>query len=540
MKYKILTLIFSSLLLGIQGYTQTSLSKRIDSALSDIVKSDEPGFSIGVVKNGKFIYSKGYGLADLETKRRNEPETPFNVASNSKEITAACIYLLEEQGKLKTSDKLSKYFRGWPKYADSITINQLIHHKSGLMDFSTLRALMRIGDFKKDKTNYQLLLAQKQLNFTPGKEYSYTNSGYFLLSLIIRKLSGQDLSVYANQKIFQPLHMNNTGFSRSHQVKEKANGYILNNNKYTKNNATDTTIGQSNVYSTIIDWNKWLLEMKNHKVLGDMIWAKMLSPADTINKYGGGLAISKRNNKVVISHGGDIDGYHSNFYYFPEDTLGFIIFSNKGDVSISDIYKRSYGVFYKETPKIEKKAEKNIEAKKINIPYDTLHYVGSYRLQSGVVITISNKNSLLHAEQLWDGSSYDLVPNLNHKFHEPADTSVTFEFKALEKGLSQNLEIFQDGEVTVWKRISLSSNLNEYCGKFFNSELGTTYSFILKDNDLLFSSNKEPIKLRRTDVDSFDCDYGTIDFTRNKNNIIDGLILHHIRVQNLKFVKVAH
>ena len=535
MKNKTRFLLFIFLTLSTIGYGQNPLSKRIDSALSAIVKPNEPGFVVGIVKNGSFIYKKGFGLADLATNRKNTTNTIFHVASNGKQFTAACIYLLEQQGKLKTTDKLSKYFKGWPKYADSITIDHLIHHQSGIRDFPMLDLLMRGGDFKKNKTIYEILIDQKRLNFAPGSDNSYSNSGYFLLSLIIKKISGQDLTAFANQNIFKPLKMFKTSFSRSQKVAGKANGYIFDKGKYLMSNPTDTVIGHGNIYSTITDWNKWFLEMKNHKILGDSIWRKMLTVISADYEYGGGLEINTVKKRKRIYHGGDIDGYHSNAFYFPNEDCGFIIFSNKDDISIGKIYKLLYSANFNEE---QEKDDSKIINKNLNIPFDTSAYIGAYQLKPGHVLYISNSDNRLSINQLWNNANYYILPVTKELFYYPLDTTVTFEFKNFKNNMAQNLEILQNGNSTLAKKINV--DLKEYTGKFYNDELQTTYSFIVKGNVLSFLANKEKVTLNPLDVDYFFCNWGEIKFTRDLNNYINGFTYTHERIKNMPFKKVSN
>lgn len=506
--------------------------------LTPITGAPEPGFVAAIIKNNKLIYAKGFGLADLEKKVKIGIETPFNIASNSKQFTVACIYLLEQQGKLKTSDKLSKYFKDLPKYADSISIAHLIYHQSGLKDFSTLSALRNIGDFKGERNMYQLLATQKSLNFKPGEETSYSNSGYFYLSLIVKQLSGMDLADFAKQNIFKPLKMTNTSFSRSHRIPGKANGYVFRNNQYLLNNASDTTIGQGNMYSNVADLKKWLNEVKTHKYFGEVIWQKMFTPPEPGAKYAGGLIIDVVKGRKRISHGGDIDGYHSDLYSFPNDGVGMIILSNKDNISISDIYARlDEAVFGKETPAIKQVKTEEKPTVKPFITFDTTSYIGTYRMRPGTVFDITKTSNELSVYQRWNGISFKLLPKTAHLFYTDFDPDVTFEFKDIRDNKAQELELLQEGKVTKITRTDVAINLAEYTGQFYNDELETSYTFIVKDGVLEFSSNKEPVQLTATDKDHFYSNWGDIIFSRDAGGNINGFSLNHIRVKNLHFVK---
>lgn len=200
MRIPLFSTLISLIFLTSNVYSQAISKDRLDSVLSSFSKAEEPGFAISIVHKGETVYAKGFGLADIRTHRRNTIHTPFNIASASKQFTAACIYLLEQQGRLKTTDLLSKYFKALPAYADTITIARLIHHQSGLRDYSTLSWLrdMKTSSTDNDKDIYTILANQQSLNFKPGETHSYTNSGYYFLSRIVTLVSGQDLSEFAH------------------------------------------------------------------------------------------------------------------------------------------------------------------------------------------------------------------------------------------------------------------------------------------------------------------------------------------------------
>lgn len=538
--YKIFLIqLFTALLFANSTFAQMAAEKQIDSILSSITGANEPGFVAAIIKNNKVVYAKGFGMADVENNVKITIETPFNIASNSKQFTAACIYLLEQQGKLKTTDKLSKFFKGLPKYADSITIAHLMYHQSGLKDYSTLKALKNIGDFKTSKNNYQILAAQKSLNFKPGTETSYSNSGYFYLSLIVKKLSGMDLADFARKNIFLPLKMNNTSFSRTHTIAHKANGYVFSNNRYLKNNANDTTIGQGNMYSNVPDLKKWLNEIKTHKHFGEAFWQKMFTPGRPGGKYAGGLIIDVIKDRKVISHGGDINGYHSDLYSFPDDALGMIILSNKDNISVSGIYNRLFEAVYgKETEPADKVKAVEKPPLSLSITFDTTSYVGTYRMSPGTVFDITKTDKALSVYQRWNGISFLLLPKTERLFYTDFDPNVTFEFKNVNGNKAQELELSQEGKTSKITRADIDINLAEYQGQFYNDELETTYSFIInKDGVLEFSSNKEPVRLIATDKDHFYSNWGNILFSRDKNGIINGFSLDHPRVKNFYFVK---
>lgn len=540
------------------GNSQSINKKGIDSVLASISKNSDPGLVVGIVQKEKFVYANGFGFADLDTKRKNTLATRFNICSASKQFTAACIYLLEEKGKLKTSDRLSKYFKDFPAYADTVTIAQLIHHQSGIKDFTTLLWLKNMEENGKttDLQASTVLSHQSSLNFPAGDQESYTNSGYFLLSKIVSMVSGQDLNQFANTYLFKPLKMINTGFSRTHQVQNKANGYIFGDNKYIKYNPQTSIIGHSNVYSQITDWDKWFNEMKNHTLLGDSIWKKILTPpvnndGKAIN-YAGGVRITTYQNQKMISHGGDLPSYHSYMAYFPEKDLGIIIMSNNGIFSgykiltsiYNNIYPASKPALVKEQSE-EAIAEKEVNKYKLNA--STLPYAGSYLIEGtqNMVFDVRAKDSSLTVLQKWNQNEYPILPLNDSLFYIKDEKDITFEFKHIQKDQAEKMLITQEGRLTWAKRIEVEKDdiniLTQYCGNFYNPEIDAHYTILLTNTgelslkiqsstqQIISSGNKDYYYLPETGME--------FNFRRNKSHQIDGLILNHERAKNLLFLK---
>ncbi|WP_157274178.1 serine hydrolase [Pedobacter sp. BAL39] len=550
------SLLFYSLLLFSFFHPTSSKGQTIDptklnSALAALTKPDEPGFSVAIVQNSKVRYAQAFGMSDIVLKKRNTVGTPFNIASMSKQFTAACIYLLEREGKLATSDKLSKYFPDLPSYADSITITDLIHHQNGLRDYITL---FWLRDMTEDSaygpsSTYQILAKQKSLNFSPGTSFSYTNTGYYFLSEIVRKVSGQDLQVYAQQNIFNPLKMKHTSFSRTHAVKNKANGYYHNGEQFIIHNQLDSTIGQGNAYSIVADWKYWLQEMKNHKLLGAQVWRKMTSPASTIDEkptgYGGGLLIHDFQGRSTIDHGGDLSAYHSKMTYFPKEDLGIVVFSNNSEIGGSMLTESIYNQLFK--TKDSSATSKNVSFVKDtirNITLDTSRYTGFYRIKDSEAFTLEVKvaEHKLTVNQLWNASEYAIVPDNDSLFHIDGNKDIGFEFIHFKDGKSDEVIIHQNNQHTAAKRMtiipSIATNIDAYLGVFYNPEIDAVYEVMNDKGSLKLKIAKSELRLSSTgQKDKYNIPENgmQVTFTRSGDDRIDGLKLNHIRVKDLLF-----
>src|ERR1700739_4884466 len=186
----------------------------VDEVFSDLTKPGSPGCALAVYRDGKIIYARGYGLANIEENIAITPQSVFDIGSTSKQFTAASILLLEKQGKLSLNDDVRKYVPELPSYGQKITILNLLNHTSGLRDYLVLMELagINIDSVTTDADALALINRQKALNFAPGSEWLYSNTGFFLLSVIVQRASGKTLREFAAENIFEPLQMTPTVF----------------------------------------------------------------------------------------------------------------------------------------------------------------------------------------------------------------------------------------------------------------------------------------------------------------------------------------
>ena len=179
-----------------------STRTRVDSVFREYDRTDSPGCALGIYRDGKIIYARGYGMANLELAVAISPKTIFDIGSTSKQFTAFAIGLLERDGKLSLDDPIRKHIPELGAYADSIKLGDLVHHTSGLRDYLTLMALAGYGfdDVTDDQDALRLIARQKAANFPPNSEWLYSNSGYFLLSQVVKRVSGQTLRAFATRQ----------------------------------------------------------------------------------------------------------------------------------------------------------------------------------------------------------------------------------------------------------------------------------------------------------------------------------------------------
>jgi len=322
-------------------------SEEILPILKPSIDQNAPGFSIAVVRGGEIVFKGGYGLANLDHSIPNTPDTVFRIASVSKHITAACMLLLEDDGLLTLDSDIRTWLTELPDYGEPIAIRHLLHHTSGLRDYTRLMPLLGIegGDnFPTDET-IALIARQRHLASKPGEKFSYNNSGYFLCSVICERASGKTLRQYAAEKIFQPLEMESTHYHDDHRevTPRRATGYRpAGGRQYQIDETRLNHVGDGGVFTSVEEmaiWTTALLEDKIGKGVRDRLLSTFtLNSGETIG-YRLGLFEYEWRGQRVLEHGGAWVGFRSSVMMFPEQDLVLICFANCADYNPGRILK---------------------------------------------------------------------------------------------------------------------------------------------------------------------------------------------------------
>lgn len=299
-----------------------------------------PGATVAVQKDGKIMFSKGYGYADLESERKNTPATIFHIASVSKQFTAFAMAMLADQGKLKLDDDIRKYLPELHDFGTTITINHLVHHTSGLRDQWNLLMMAgwRLDDVITEDQILRVISKQRELNFKPGDEYLYCNTGFTLMAVIVKRVTGERFADWTKKNIFEPLEMSNTFFYDDHErvVKNRAYSYYKDGDfdEYKKSVLSYANAGATSLFTTVGDLSKWAdnfetMKVGNANVMNMMAERFVLNKGDTI-RYALGQAYQKYKGLNSWAHGGGDAGYRTYLLRFPDQRLSISIFSNLG------------------------------------------------------------------------------------------------------------------------------------------------------------------------------------------------------------------
>lgn len=317
---------------------------RIDPVKIDAVfkeyKTTTPGCAVGVYQRGKVLYAKGYGMADLGLGIPIRPTTVMDIGSTSKQFAAASIVLLANEGKLSLADDIRKYLPEIPDYGHPITIDHMLRHTSGIRDYNGLLYLAgyRFEDVTDDDDALQIIARQKALNFDPGTKWDYSNSGFFLLSVIVKRVTGKTLAEFAKERIFTPLGMAVSHFRVDHTaiLPNRATAYSPGpKGGFVIDMSNWDQAGDGAVNTTVLELAKWDANFYNPVVGGRELVSKLeqrgtLNNGDSLG-YARGQFVETYRGVRRISHGGSWAGYRAMLMRFPVQAIGIGVTCNVGD-----------------------------------------------------------------------------------------------------------------------------------------------------------------------------------------------------------------
>ncbi len=315
---------------------EQTLAARLDAAIAPSFKADEPGATVIVTKDGKTVFRKAYGMADVAKKVPMTPEAVMRIGSITKQFTSTAIMMLADEGKLSVSDDITKYLPDYPSRGKRITIEHLLTHTSGILSYTSKRGFA--ATMNKDMTVAEMIdgFKNEPLDFEPGSKYRYNNSGYFLLGAIIEKVSGMPYARFVEQRIFVPLGMNHTayeGYERA-AAAPRASGHTPAAGHYGASTPLSMTqpYAAGAIVSTVDDLARWDVAVSSGKLLKAASWQQAFTPyalpGDTKSSYGYGWITGNVRGVPVIAHGGSINGFQAYAMRVPSEKLYVAVLTN--------------------------------------------------------------------------------------------------------------------------------------------------------------------------------------------------------------------
>ncbi|TRX48001.1 serine hydrolase [Fulvivirga sp. M361] len=529
-----------------------TLSEKVDELFIGWDSNETPGAAVAVVKDGSVIYKKGYGMASLEYDVPISPSTIFHIASVSKQFTVFSILILEKEGKLSLDDDIRKYLPEVPDFGKTITLRHLASHTSGLRDQWNLLALAgwRLDDVITKEHVLKLVRKQKNLNFAPGDEFVYCNTGFTLLAEVVARVSGKSFAEFTKANIFEPLEMSNTLFYDDHEkiVKNRAYSYYQDSTGYKKSVLNYANVGATSLFTTVEDLSRWALNFSTGKVGNEAIFKKMNTPAVLNNgkTFGGALGqfVGEYRGLSQIQHGGADAGYRSFLVRFPDQKFSVAVFSNDASFNSRKMAHNVVDIYLKDDLKAEPKKETENKKESIVVDVNTLNnYVGDYELQPGFIISVTQENGQLSA-QATGQPVVSLIPLSKTEFDvKGIAAKITFVPGDAEK--IKLIKLAQGGQIMDAPRVKsfdkTAVKLSDFTGRFYSEELSTEYHFKVVGEKLLVQHRRlSDLELSPVKEDVFSANawfFGQVEFVRDANNVISGCKVSSGRVRDLWFQK---
>ncbi len=544
------------LLLSTAGSTwaakEENLTTRVDAVFEEYTKAGSPGCAVGVIQDGRLVQRKGYGLANLEHEVPITPQTVFDIGSTAKQFTAASVLLLAQDGKLSLDDDVRKLVPEIPDYGTPATIRHLLHHTSGLRDYINLMILggSREEDLTTAKDALAVLARQKALDFAPGDEHSYSNSGYFLLSVIVERASGKSLADFARERLFVPLGMESTQFLDDHTqvIRRRASSYAPREEGGFAATLSDwEQTGDGAVLTTIEDLAKWDQNFYTPRVGGPALLAELqtkgtLNSGETI-PYARGLLVDEQRGHRRVSHGGAWVGFRAQMMRFPDDRLTVITLCNLATADASALARKVADLYLPEAPQPAKPtvAPAPRAAAVALAPAELATYSGVFWNESTAFV----RRLVVHDGKLFyfrgPGNETELVPlgDGHFAFADAPEFRLTV---AAEAGGGRRLTLEGAGPavelVEVEPAQPAAEELPAYAGSFWSEELDTTMRLSVAAGKLVIEDRRgKRIELEPLVWDTFSGRGLTLRFSRDAAGGVTGFALTVGRARNLGFTR---
>ena len=521
--------------------------QKIDSLFIGWNQPNHPGGVVGIQQNGKVVFQKAYGLASLEYLVPNTTGTQFNTASVSKQFTAMGIVLLHQEGKLSVDDDIHKYVPELPDFGHTITIRHMLHHTSGLRSLHALLGLAgwRGDDLRTNEDLYRLMEQQRDLNFTPGDEYLYCNTGFMYMAKIIETVTGEKFTDWMQQSIFTPLGMTDTYIEDQYNrvVPQNATSYYSSADEgFTRAVEYWDYVGSGNMHSTARDLLTWLSNFDNPSVGWEEHFA-MLQTLDnfndgTPNPYGFGIGTGSFHGKRLVSHGGSIGGFRANVIAFPEEELSIVILTNFSSANPGQKTRKVAGILLG-TEEIETTTNSSAEA--IQLPKKALaKYEGDYwNDREKYSRKIYLKNDTLRYSRS-ESNENALVPVGKSEFAMlgvPNDLKIRFE--EMENVMTMSVAAENESPSSFYRYEATEptpDELKSYVGTFYSPELQTSYKIAMEGEELAAHHprhGKLPMERVKKDVLEGEWPLDVVEYQRDDSGNIAGIRVSNGRVRNL-------
>ncbi|MCH2197208.1 MAG: beta-lactamase family protein [Flavobacteriales bacterium] len=546
-KHLLLIILSCSLILNSRAQTdQINTAQAIQNIVEQSVNEDDPGAALGIVKDGEILHEFYFGKANLDHHIDVDENTRFNIASNCKQFTALCILKLMEEGRLKLEEDFRTYIPGMLENIEqTITINHLISHTSGIRDVYGLYALHGQSWWKLFIDNddaIDMLKSQKDLNFLPGEQFLYSNSNYLILAEIVEVITEERFSDYA-KAMFQDLGMESTEFLRYYSliVPNKAKAYGDWGSGWRECPAVASVHGDGSLYTTLHDqliWEQTIQQNNGSKLSKDLI---NLSQSNIYENHGFGTVSGIDRGVDYIYHNGATCAYNANFLRLPEEGISIVVMSNGARATAEYISWQvaELLVDFEENEVIEYPAKPAAIERLRNKE----SVVGTYQHEDGTIIRITLKNDTLSRE-MYQRDPIALISEKGGLFEYSTITDLMLNFENIGAS-NQQFTIYKATQApSTYHKIpdveESNYNLAEVVGEYYNDETDTQIIIKHIEEDLFaITKNGKEREAVMMSPDRFRMNNYVITTTRNDRNEVTGLLATKERIVNVTFKKLS-
>jgi CubicO group peptidase (beta-lactamase class C family) len=536
---------FARLLFFFQFFFQFSFGQTWQDTLSNIDKAfsqykpENPGCQLSISRNGQIIFTKAWGMADLESHVSLSTNSIFEAGSVSKQFTAAAILLLEQQGMLSLDDNVRKYIPELPDYGNPITLRQMLHHTSGIRDWSDIVELTGWPRGQKFYTNdgvLEIISRQKHLNNKPGDKFSYSNSNYILFAIIIKRVSGLSLAAFTQKYIFDPAGMQHTQWrdDPNRIVPNRAIAYSKSESGFETDMPKEYVYGPGGLLTTTEDLLKWDNFYQSGKfgtpsLLSNLIKTEPLNNG-VMNPYAAGLFINKVKGWDNISHDGATASYRAYLETFPELHLSIAILSNTSQFNIDNVENTIRKIFVPDNTEKIIKPDSIIKLYSAYLNSLAGMYVNernhsTFHLSAkGDTLILDNSLPLRAASKhIFEADNFLLEINGNKGTYVPFFPRDTIPFTKVN---SVNLS---------------KENLSIYQGKYFSGETNSHITILRDSSKLIIHFNVDksyeliPTYKNAFTINELGCN---LQFIRSNENKITAIKFYFWRTLGIEFKKI--
>jgi len=523
---------------------------KLDALFRQWDKVDSPGAAVVIVKDGVVAYRHGYGSANLEHRIRITSQTRFDVASVAKQFTGLSVAMLIEQGKLSPDDDIRKYLPEVPDFGKPITIRYLLHHTSGLRDWPETLGLSGVdlqGSISLEMI-LEMVRRQRELDFAPGEEHLYSNTGYNLLAAAVAKVTGQSFRAWTDANLFRPLGMKHTHVcdDTAEIVPDVAESYAPGDNgKFRRVISQLSAQGSSSLFISADDMGRWLLNFETAKVGGKSAIEMMRQPgklnSGTQVNYGFGLALGDYHGSPSPQHGGSWAGYRSCVMLVPEQHFAVAVLANTAMMNTYEQARRIADLYLDHpaaTPSARTRTKRPPAVK--GDPSTWGAFLGTYRLGPGWLLTITREDDRLLAQATRE-DKFKMTPTATNTFFVEAYGQAV-EFVRQPSGTVTNL-LYRGIHAPKLQLPELTPpRLAEYAGDYWSEELQTMVRIEVHDGRLATCQRSGTwVYLLPVGGEHFDTDGAgfSVEFARGPASTMQELKVSGGRVRNIRYTRVT-